>query len=61
VGEWIELGQGWFPELVDATARRLTHPAINAHRERIEAMSATNTATTVHQDPPAHQGVNTVS
>jgi len=48
-GEWIELVQGWFPELVDAKARSLTYPVINAHRDRIEAMLATNTVTTVHQ------------
>lgn len=47
--EWIELVQGWFPELVDAKARSLTYPEINAHRERIEAMLETNTPTTVHQ------------
>ena len=40
---------GWFPELVDAKARSLTYPEINAHRDRIEAMLATNTVTTVHQ------------
>ena len=43
------VGAGWFPELVDAKARSLTYPEINAHRERIEAMLATNTVTTVHQ------------
>ena len=40
---------GWFPELVDAKARSLTWPLIDAHRERIDAMLATNTVTTVHQ------------
>jgi hypothetical protein len=47
--QWAELVGGWFPELVDAKARSLTYPAINAHRERIELMLATNTVTTVHQ------------
>ena len=47
--EWVELVRGWFPELVDAKARSLTYASINAHRERIEAMLATNTVTTVHQ------------
>jgi hypothetical protein len=49
-GEWVELVvRGWFPELLDAKARSLTYPEINAHRDRIEAMLATNTVTTVHQ------------
>jgi transposase len=47
--EWVELVRGWFPELVDAKARSLTYPEINAHRDRIELMLATNTVTTVHQ------------
>jgi Mu transposase, C-terminal domain/Integrase core domain len=47
--EWVELVRGWFPELVDAKARSLTYPEINAHRDRIETMLATNTVTTVHQ------------
>ena len=47
--EWAELVAGWFPELVDAKARSLTWPLIDAHRERIGAMLATNTVTTVHQ------------
>lgn len=47
--EWVELVRGWFPELVDAKARSLTYPEINAHRAVIEAMLATNTVTTVHQ------------
>ena len=34
--EWAELVAGWFPELVDAKARSLTWPVIDAHRERIE-------------------------
>lgn len=47
--EWAELVRGWFPELVHARARSLTHPLIEAHRKRIEKMLATNTVTTVHQ------------
>lgn len=47
--EWVELVRGWFPELLDAKARSLTYPEINAHRDRIETMLATNTVTTVHQ------------
>jgi transposase len=47
--EWVDLVRGWFPELVDAKARSLTYPEINAHRDRIESMLATNTVTTVHQ------------
>ncbi len=47
--EWTELVRGWFPELVDAKARSLTFPLIDAHRERIADMLETNTVTTVHQ------------
>ena len=47
--EWVELVRGWFPELIDAKARSLTYPTINAHRARIKLMLATNTVTTVHQ------------
>jgi transposase len=46
---WAALVAGWFPELVDARARSLTFPAIDAHRERIETMLKSNTAATVHQ------------
>ena len=45
--EWATMVAGWFPELVDAKARSLTWPLIDAHRERIEPMLATNTVTTV--------------
>ncbi|SRR6266540_2454273 len=48
-GEWVELVRGWFPELIDAKARSLTYPTINAHRTRIKLMLATNTVTTVHR------------
>lgn len=47
--EWAALVRGWFPELVDARARSLTHPRIAPHRELIAAMLETNTVTTVHQ------------
>jgi transposase len=47
--EWAELVRGWFPELVDAKARSLTFPVIDAHRERIADMLETNTVATVHQ------------
>jgi len=47
--EWGELVRGWFPELVDAKARSLTFGVIDAQRERIGDMLATNTVTTVHQ------------
>jgi hypothetical protein len=47
--EWAELVRGWCPGLVDARARSLTFPVIDAHRERIGDMLATNTVSTVHQ------------
>lgn len=49
--EWAELVRGWFPELVDAKARSLTFGVIDAKREQIKEMLATNTVTvtTVHQ------------
>ena len=47
--EWVELVRGWFPTLIDAKARSITYPTINAYRDRIETMLATNTVTTVHQ------------
>jgi transposase len=47
--EWAELVRGWFPELVDAQARSLTFPAIDAHRETIREMLASNTVATVWQ------------
>jgi hypothetical protein len=57
--EWVELVGGWFPELVDAKARSLTYPEINAHRDRIELMLATNTVTTVHQRLRDEHGLGT--
>ena len=47
--EWAELVAGWFPDLVDAKARSLTWPSIDAHRDRIGDMLKTNTVTTVYQ------------
>ena len=47
--EWAALVRGWFPELVDARARSLTHPVIHPFHDRIKEMLETNTATTVHQ------------
>lgn len=47
--EWAELVRSWFPELIDARVRSLTYPLIDAHRERIGEMLATNTVSTVHQ------------
>ncbi len=47
--EWAELVRGWFPELVDAHARSLTFPAIDAHRATIGEMLKSNTVATVHQ------------
>jgi len=47
--EWAELVRGWFPELVDARARSLTFPVIDAHRERIKDMLGSNTSATVFQ------------
>ncbi|MHB1930328.1 MAG: hypothetical protein ACYDEN_09265 [Acidimicrobiales bacterium] len=41
--EWAELVRGWFPELVDAHARSLTFPVIDAHRAVIGEMLKTNT------------------
>src|SRR6266540_403053 len=47
--QWAALVRRWFPELVDARRRSLTHDAIDAHRADITEMLETNTATTVHQ------------
>ncbi len=46
---WSQLVHGWFPELVDPRERSLTHERIDAHRDVIEQMLASSTATTVHQ------------
>ncbi len=47
--EWSSLVTGWFPELVDRSARSRTFAVIDAHRERIAEMLTSNTAATVHQ------------
>jgi hypothetical protein len=47
--EWAELVRGWFPELVDARARSVTFPVIDAHRAAIGEMLKSNTVATVHQ------------
>jgi transposase len=47
--EWAELVRGWFPVLVDAKARSLTFPVIDAHRAVIGEMLKTNTVATVFQ------------
>jgi transposase len=47
--EWAALVSGWFPELTDKSARSRTYAAIDQHRDRIEEMLTTNTASTVHQ------------
>jgi transposase len=46
---WAALVAEWFPQLVDARARSLAFPVIDAHRERIEEMRKTNTVATVWQ------------
>jgi transposase len=47
--EWAALVREWFPELVDARARSLTHSKIEPYRERVAEMMKESTATTVHQ------------
>ncbi len=47
--EWSTLVRAWFPELVDARARSLTHPLIEPYRETVKEMLKESTATTVHQ------------
>jgi transposase len=46
---WAARVAEWFPELSDARARSSTWPVLEAHRELIQAMLATNTLATVHQ------------
>jgi len=45
---WAVRVAGWFPELVDAQARSRTWPVLEARRDLITAMLATNTLATVH-------------
>jgi transposase len=47
--KWAALCRGWFPELIDARARSLTHPVVAPFHETIKEMLKTNTVTTVHQ------------
>ena len=46
---WAGKVAQWFPELVDAHARSSTWPVLEARRELIGSMLATNTLATVHQ------------
>jgi hypothetical protein len=46
---WAAKVAVWFPELVDARARSLTWPVLEARRELIASMLETNTLATVHQ------------
>ncbi len=46
---WAVRVAGWFPELVDAQARSRTWPVLEARRDLITTMLATNTLATVHQ------------
>ncbi len=46
---WAALVAQWFPELVDAQARSRTWPVLEARRDLITVMLATNTLATVHQ------------
>lgn len=47
--EWAAKARVWFPTLLDARARSLTYPEINAHRARIEELLAKVTVTTAFQ------------
>ncbi len=46
---WAVRVAGWFPELVDAQARSRTWPVLEARRDLITTMLATNTVATVGQ------------
>ncbi len=46
---WAAKVAVWFPELTDARARSLTWPVLEAKRELIASMLATNMLATVHQ------------
>jgi transposase len=46
---WAAKVTRWFPQLVDAHARSSTWPVLEAQRELIGAMLATNTLATAHQ------------
>ena len=47
--EWSALVEGWFPELVDRTARLTSWPEIEAHREAIKVWLGAVTVSTIHQ------------
>ena len=47
--EWSALAEGWFPELVDRTARQTSWPEIEAHREAIKVWLGKVTVSTIHQ------------
>ncbi|MDQ1393349.1 MAG: hypothetical protein QOF30_2326, partial [Acidimicrobiaceae bacterium] len=47
--EWSALVEGWFPELVDRTARQTSWPEIEAHREAIKVWLGKVTVSTIHQ------------
>ena len=46
---WSELIEGWFPELSDATARQMTWPEIEPHREWIATWLGAVHISTIHQ------------
>ena len=54
---WAARVADWFPELVDAQARSRTWPELEARRDLIASMLATNTLATVHQRLRAEHGV----
>lgn len=55
--EWAALVRQWFPELLDARARSLTHSVIEPYRDRVKEMLEASTATTVHQRLRDEQGL----
>jgi transposase len=56
--EWAALVRGWFPELLDARARSLTHPKIEPFRDSVKEMLKESTATTVHQRLRDEEGLD---
>ncbi len=56
--EWTALVRRWFPELVDARARSLTHGKIEPYRARVEEMLKASSATTVHQRLRDEEGLD---
>ena len=55
---WAGRVVGWFPELVDARARSRTWPELEARREQIGSMLATNSVATVHQRLRDEEGLS---